>query len=156
MASYYQDLPFGRDGLMTAQEPWSGNYVVESPIWITGAVLYTLFNRNRDQHANMHAKSIFLCRRHLLAHTTQFTQPGWKYLQTVGHLTYGGTYVALSDQNGNLTIVIETMVRFFFSGYSAQKVAFFVIYLNLFNFLFVFSSPDSQSLCVHPASSASL
>lgn len=49
-----------------------------------------------------------------LAHTTQFTQPGWKYLQTVGHLTYGGTYVALTDQNGNLTIVIETMVRFLF------------------------------------------
>ncbi|KAF5894795.1 galactocerebrosidase isoform X1, partial [Clarias magur] len=80
VASYYQDLPFGRDGLMTAQEPWSGNYVVEAPIWIT-------------------------------AHTTQFTQPGWKYLQTVGHLVYGGTYVALTDQKGNLTVVIETMTH---------------------------------------------
>ncbi|XP_030634585.1 galactocerebrosidase [Chanos chanos] len=80
VASYYQDLPFGRDGLMTAQEPWSGNYVVESPIWIT-------------------------------AHTTQFTEPGWTYLQTVGHLKHGGSYVALTDQKGNLTIVIETMTH---------------------------------------------
>uniref|UniRef100_A0A4W4HA08 Galactocerebrosidase n=1 Tax=Electrophorus electricus TaxID=8005 RepID=A0A4W4HA08_ELEEL len=78
VSSYYQELPFGRDGLMTAQEPWSGNYVVESPIWIT-------------------------------AHTTQFTQPGWRYLQTVGHLNHGGSYVALTDQKGNLTVVIETM-----------------------------------------------
>ncbi|CAB1432140.1 unnamed protein product [Pleuronectes platessa] len=80
VASYYQELPFGRDGLMTAEEPWSGNYVVESPIWIT-------------------------------AHTTQFTQPGWTYLQTVGHLAQGGSYVALTDGSGNLTVVVETMTR---------------------------------------------
>ncbi|XP_037551340.1 galactocerebrosidase isoform X1 [Nematolebias whitei] len=80
VASYYEDLPFGRDGLMTAQEPWSGNYVVESPIWIT-------------------------------AHSTQFAQPGWTYLKTVGHLVQGGSYVALTDGNGNLTVVIETMTH---------------------------------------------
>ncbi|CAL8285610.1 unnamed protein product [Lota lota] len=80
VASYYADLPFGRDGLMTAQEPWSGSYVVESPIWIS-------------------------------AHTTQFTQPGWTYLQTVGHLANGGSYVALTNGKGDLTIVIETMTH---------------------------------------------
>uniref|UniRef100_A0A8C7T494 Galactocerebrosidase n=1 Tax=Oncorhynchus mykiss TaxID=8022 RepID=A0A8C7T494_ONCMY len=82
VASYYEDLPFGRDGLMTAEEPWTGNYVVESPIWIT-------------------------------AHTTQFSQPGWSYLQTVGHLVHGGSYVALTDSKGNLTVVIETMVSIY-------------------------------------------
>ncbi|KAM4690299.1 galactocerebrosidase isoform 1-T1 [Rhinophrynus dorsalis] len=78
VASYYEELPFGLEGLMTAKEPWSGNYVVSPPIWIT-------------------------------AHTTQFTQPGWYYLRTVGHLDKGGSYVALTDRQGNLTVIIETM-----------------------------------------------
>uniref|UniRef100_H2YEX4 Galactocerebrosidase n=1 Tax=Ciona savignyi TaxID=51511 RepID=H2YEX4_CIOSA len=78
ITSYYDDLPYNRCSIMTANSPWSGNYILNDPLWVT-------------------------------SHTTQFTQPGWKYLQTVGHLTGGGSYVALTDQKGNLTIVIETM-----------------------------------------------
>ncbi|NXS76752.1 GALC Galactocerebrosidase, partial [Pandion haliaetus] len=65
---------------LKTQEPWSGHYKVEAPIWIT-------------------------------AHTTQFTQPGWSYLQVDGHLEGGGSFVALTDGLGNLTIIIETMTH---------------------------------------------
>ncbi|XP_044518055.1 galactocerebrosidase-like [Gracilinanus agilis] len=78
VGSYYPQLPFEKDGMLTAKEPWSGHYVVEAPTWIS-------------------------------AHTTQFAQPGWKYLKTVGLLKEGGSYVALADGLGNLTIIIETM-----------------------------------------------
>ena len=50
----------------------------------------------------------------LLAHTTQFTKPGWTYLSHksgVGHLVGGGSYVALtSPDKKQLTIILETIV----------------------------------------------
>lgn len=52
-----------------------------------------------------------------LAHTTQFTEPGWAYLKVgsgAGHLDKGGSYVTLlSPDKKDATIVIETMVKYF-------------------------------------------
>ncbi len=48
------------------------------------------------------------------AHTTQFTKPGYHYLQHnygAGHLDNGGSYVTFMDPDTeDFTIVIETMV----------------------------------------------
>lgn len=50
----------------------------------------------------------------IIAHTTQFTNIGWIYLNHgsgVGMLNYGGSYVTLVSPDGNdFTIIIETMV----------------------------------------------
>jgi hypothetical protein len=45
------------------------------------------------------------------AHTTQFTQPGWRYIDSAsGYLKNGASYVTLrASSSGNYTVVIETM-----------------------------------------------
>jgi len=83
IAAYYDELPYSGDGLMHAAQPWSGHYEVDQVIWAT-------------------------------AHTAQFTRAGWRYLAHgagVGQLTSGGTYVSLTDGQGQLTIVVEAMTK---------------------------------------------
>ncbi|XP_064598914.1 galactocerebrosidase-like [Liolophura sinensis] len=100
ITAYYDGLSYKRNGLMTAMQPWSGHYLVASPIWAT-------------------------------AHTTQFTQPGWKYLKHglgVGKLDKGGSFVAMSNKGMELTVVIETLshdhsicIRPFLPKYSVKN-----------------------------------
>jgi hypothetical protein len=76
--SAYAGLPFEGDGLMNANEPWSGSYVVGKSIWVT-------------------------------AHTTQFTRPGWRFLDSASSRIPGGSVVTVRDPaNGDWSSVVET------------------------------------------------
>ena len=39
LVAYYSKLPYFPNGLMLANEPWSGHYEVKGPIWMAGDVL---------------------------------------------------------------------------------------------------------------------
>jgi hypothetical protein len=80
ITSYYDNLAAPDSGLMLANTPWSGHYVVSPTIWVT-------------------------------AHTTQFAQPGWRYINSAcGTLRKGGSFVTLKSPSGNAySIVIETV-----------------------------------------------
>jgi hypothetical protein len=83
VGSLYPDVSFAGQGLLTADQPWSGHYSVGLSTWA-------------------------------MAHTTQFAQPGWKYLDSgSGYLsgsTYTqGSYVSLkSPNNRDWSTIAET------------------------------------------------
>src|SRR5581483_2523808 len=72
IAAWYPTLPFAGDGLMLADQPWSGNYYVGKSIWA-------------------------------MAHTAQFTRPGWQYIDSasgyLGGSSSNGSYVTLKSPN---------------------------------------------------------
>ena len=78
---YYDELPWGKVGLMTGSEPWSGWYDISSVFWVTAH--HTQFTRYGW---------------HFLGHGSG-----------VGRLEGGGTYSSLTDGAGNLTIILEAV-----------------------------------------------
>ncbi|KAH9490030.1 hypothetical protein Btru_045075 [Bulinus truncatus] len=84
VVSYYAGLPYYRTGLMTAFEPWSGNYMVNTPIWITA---------HTTQFTSIGWRYL-------------------KHNSGVGLLPQGGSFVSLvSPDREQLTIVLETMTH---------------------------------------------
>ena len=82
IAAITPNLPYPTDGMMTASQPWSGNYSVGESTWATAQV-------------------------------TQFTQPGWQFLDSgsgyLGGSEQNGSYVSLKSTNGSdYSTVIET------------------------------------------------
>jgi hypothetical protein len=82
VAAVYPNLPYNTDGLVLANQPWSGAYSVGESLWATAQV-------------------------------TQFTQPGWQFLNTgsgyLGGSESNGSYVSLKSTNGSdYSTIIET------------------------------------------------
>ncbi len=93
VAAIYPDLPFNTDGLIVANQPWSGAYTVGKQLWVT-------------------------------AQTTQFTAPGWTYINSASGYLQGnrsdGSYVTLKSPDGtDWSSIIETM-----DATTAQTVTF--------------------------------
>ncbi|WP_332112374.1 RICIN domain-containing protein [Streptomyces gossypiisoli] len=83
LASDYQNLFFHDQGLITANQPWSGHYNVSRTVWA-------------------------------MAQTTQFTSPGWKYLDTatgyLGGNRSNGSFVSYAAPDKSAwSTVIETL-----------------------------------------------
>jgi hypothetical protein len=82
VAAIYPNLPYNTDGLILANQPWSGAYSVGESLWATAQV-------------------------------TQFTQPGWQFLDSgsgyLGGAEANGSYVSLKSANGtDYSTIIET------------------------------------------------
>jgi hypothetical protein len=82
VAAVYPDLPYSTDGLILANQPWSGAYSVGESMWATAQV-------------------------------TQFTAPGWQFLNTgsgyLGGSESNGSYVSLKSTDGSgYSTIIET------------------------------------------------
>ena len=82
VASIYPGFPYSTDGLILANQPWSGWYAVGKQTWVT-------------------------------AQTTQFTAPGWSYIDSasgyLGGSASNGSYVTLKSPNGSdWSSIIET------------------------------------------------
>jgi Glycosyl hydrolase family 59/Ricin-type beta-trefoil lectin domain/Concanavalin A-like lectin/glucanases superfamily len=82
VAAVYPNLPYNTDGLVLANQPWSGAYGVGESLWATAQV-------------------------------TQFTQPGWQFLNSgsgyLGGAETNGSYVSLKSTDGtDYSTIIET------------------------------------------------
>src|ERR1700728_3701743 len=82
VAAVYPNLPYSTDGLILANQPWSGAYSVGESLWATAQV-------------------------------TQFTQPGWQFLNSgsgyLGGSETNGSYVTLKSTDGtDYSTIIET------------------------------------------------
>ncbi len=82
IAALYPGMPFNTDGLIVANQPWSGWYSLGKQLWVT-------------------------------AQTTQFTAPGWTYIDSasgyIGGSGSNGSYVTLKSPDGtDWSSIVET------------------------------------------------